>query len=157
MLLSLVPAAAFAEAGDPPAQEQAEEIPAPSETPDTLVITAVPDPTSTPDPTDAPEPTATLAPTAAPDPTESPAPSEEPAVLSAEDNGIAVQAVLYTVTFDANGGTGSMDVIEVEKRGTITFPECGFTRDGYKFLGWGIRKTSPRSFQTSRRYLYDYF
>ena len=27
MLLSLVPAAAFAEAGDPPAQEQAEEIP----------------------------------------------------------------------------------------------------------------------------------
>lgn len=90
MLLSLVPAAAFAEAGDPPAQEQAEEIPAPSETPDTLVITAVPDPTSTPDPTDAPEPTATLAPTAAPDPTESPAPSEEPVVLSAEEDGIAV-------------------------------------------------------------------
>ena len=147
MLLSLVPAAAFAEAGDPPAQEQAEEIPAPSETPDTLVITAVPDPTSTPDPTDAPEPTATLAPTAAPDPTESPAPSEEPVVLSAEEDGIAVQAELYTVTFDANGGTGSMDVIEVEKRGTITFPECGFTRDGYKFLGWGIRKTSPVPFK----------
>ena len=90
ILLSLVPAAAFAEAGDPPAQEQTEEIPAPSETPDTLVITAVPDPTSTPDPTDAPEPTATLAPTAAPDPTESPAPSEEPVVLSAEEDGIAV-------------------------------------------------------------------
>ena len=88
MLLSLVPAAAFAETGDAPA---------PSETPDTLVITAVPDPTSTPDPTDAPEPTATLAPTAAPDPTESPAPSDEPAVLSAEDNGIAVYAAFAKV------------------------------------------------------------
>ena len=138
MLLSLVPAAAFAETGDPPAQEQAEEIPAPSETPDTLVITAVPDPTSTPDPTDAPEPTATLAPTAAPDPTESPAPSDEPAVLSAEDNGIAVQAVLCTVTFNANGGTGSMEKMTgIEMGGTIVLPECAFTYAGHRFLGWG--------------------
>lgn len=132
MLLSLVPAAAFAEAGDPPAQEQAEEIPAPSETPDTLVITAVLDPT------DAPEPTATLAPTAAPDPTESPAPSDEPAVLSAEDNGIAVQAVLCTVTFYPNGGTGSMEKMTgIEMGGTIVLPECAFTYAGHRFLGWG--------------------
>ena len=143
MLLSLVPAAAFAEAGDPPAQEQAEEIPAPSETPDTLVITAVPDPTSTPDPTDAPEPTATLAPTAAPDPTESPAPSDEPAVLSAEDNGIAVQA-LCKITFDANNGNpDDVEIIEVEQGTTIIIPECSFTKDGHKFLGWGVKKKSP--------------
>lgn len=146
MLLSLVPAAAFAEAGDPPAQEQAEEIPAPSETPDTLVITAVPDPTSTPDPTDAPEPTATLAPTAAPDPTESPAPSEEPVVLSAEEDGIAVQAELCKITFDAHDGSGRKEVMEVEKGVIITLPDCSFTRDGHKFIGWGARKSSTSPF-----------
>ena len=146
MLLSLVPAAAFADDSDAPAQEQAEEIPAPSETPDTLVITAVPDPTSTPDPTDAPEPTATLAPTAAPDPTESPAPSEEPVVLSAEEDGIAVQAELCKITFDAHDGSGRKEVMEVEKGVIITLPDCSFTRDGHKFIGWGARKSSTSPF-----------
>ena len=146
MLLSLVPAAAFAEAGDPPAQEQAEEIPAPSETPDTLVITAVPDPTSTPDPTDAPEPTATLAPTAAPDPTESPAPSEAPAVLSAEDNGIAVYAAVPVhITLDYNYDDLTEErVCAVGSNYNYVYTNTGSkyselkdpARTGYIFLGW---------------------
>ena len=146
MLLSLVPAAAFAEAGDPPAQEQTEEIPAPSETPDTLVITAVPDPTSTPDPTDAPEPTATLAPTAAPDPTESPAPSEEPAVLSAEDNGIAVYAAVPVhITLDYNYDDLTEErVCAVGSNYNYVYTDTGSkyselkdpARTGYIFLGW---------------------
>lgn len=146
MLLSLVPAAAFAETGDPPAQEQAEEIPAPSETPDTLVITAVPDPTSTPDPTDAPEPTATLAPTAAPDPTESPAPSEEPAVLSAEDDGIAAYAAVPVhITLDYNyDGLTEERVCAVGSNYNYVYTDTGSkyselkdpARTGYIFLGW---------------------
>lgn len=146
MLLSLVPAAAFAEAGDPPAQEQAEGIPAPSETPDTLVITAVPDPTSTPDPTDAPEPTATLAPTAAPDPTESPAPSEEPVVLSAEEDGIAVQAAVPVhITLDYNYDDLTEErVCAVGSNYNYVYTDTGSkyselkdpARTGYIFLGW---------------------
>lgn len=146
MLLSLVPAAAFAEAGDPPAQEQTEEIPAPSETPDTLVITAVPDPTSTPDPTDAPEPTATLVPTAAPDPTESPAPSDEPAVLSAEDNGIAVYAAVPVhISLDYNYDDLTEErVCAVGSNYNYVYTETGSkyselkdpARTGYIFLGW---------------------
>lgn len=146
MLLSLVPAAAFAEAGDPPAQEQTEEIPAPSETPDTLVITAVPDPTSTPDPTDAPEPTATLAPTATPDPTESPAPSDEPAVLSAEDNGIAVYAAVPVhITLDYNYDDLTEErVCAVGSNYNYVYTDTGSkyselkdpARTGYIFLGW---------------------
>ena len=146
MLLSLVPAAAFAEAGDPPAQEQAEEIPAPSETPDSLVITAVPDPTSTPDPTDAPEPTATLAPTAAPDPTESPAPSEEPAVLSVEDDGIAVYAAVPVhITLDYNYDDLTEErVCAVGSNYNYVYTDTGSkyselkdpARTGYIFLGW---------------------
>lgn len=146
MLLSLVPAAAFADTGDVPAQEQAEEIPAPSETPDTLVITAVPDPTSTPDPTDAPEPTATLAPTAAPDPTESPAPSDEPAVLSAEDNGIAVYAAVPVhITLDYNYDDLTEErVCAVGSNYNYVYTDTGSkyselkdpARTGYIFLGW---------------------
>ena len=140
MLLSLVPAAAFAETGDPPAQEQAEEIPAPSETPDTLVITAVLDPT------DAPEPTATLAPTAAPDPTESPAPSEAPAVLSAEDNGIAVYAAVPVhITLDYNYDDLTEErVCAVGSNYNYVYTNTGSkyselkdpARTGYIFLGW---------------------
>ena len=140
MLLSLVPAAAFAEAGDPPAQEQTEEDPAPSETPDTLVITAVPDPT------DAPEPTATLAPTAAPDPTESPAPSDEPAVLSAEDNGIAVYAAVPVhITLDYNYDDLTEErVCAVGSNYNYVYTDTGSkyselkdpARTGYIFLGW---------------------
>ncbi len=146
MLLSLVPAAAFAETGDAPAQEQTEEVPAPSETPDTLVITAVPDPTSTPDPTDAPEPTATLAPTAAPDPTESPAPSDEPAVLSAEDNGIAVYAAVPVhITLDYNYDDLTEErVCAVGSNYNYVYTDTGSkyselkdpARTGYIFLGW---------------------
>lgn len=146
MLLSLVPAAAFAEAGDPPVQEQTEEIPAPSETPDTLVITAVPAPTSTPDPTDAPEPTATLAPTAAPDPTESSAPSEEPAVLSAEEDGIAVQAAVPVhITLDYNYDDLTEErVCAVGSNYNYVYTDTGSkyselkdpARTGYIFLGW---------------------
>lgn len=140
MLLSLVPAAAFAEAGDPPAQEQTEEDPAPSETPDTLVITAVPDPT------DAPEPTATLAPTAAPDPTESPAPSDEPAVLSAGDNGIAVYAAVPVhITLDYNYDDLTEErVCAVGSNYNYVYTDTGSkyselkdpARTGYIFLGW---------------------
>ncbi len=42
----------------------------------------------------------------------------------------------YTVTFDANGGTGSVASI-TEVAGTeITLPENTFTKDGYIFAGW---------------------
>ena len=42
----------------------------------------------------------------------------------------------YTVTFDANGGTGSIASI-TEVAGTeITIPENAFTKDGYIFAGW---------------------
>jgi len=43
--------------------------------------------------------------------------------------------VKYDVTFNANGGTGTMS--PVEYAGTYTLPACGFTApDGKKFKGW---------------------
>ena len=46
-----------------------------------------------------------------------------------------------TVTFDANGGTGTMEPVKIangESDEYYTLPECGFTREGYTFNGWLI-------------------
>ncbi len=49
-----------------------------------------------------------------------------------------------TVTFDANGGIGTMDTVKIANGYSgecYTLPECGFTREGYDFDGWLITGT----------------
>ena len=41
----------------------------------------------------------------------------------------------FEVTFDANGGSGTMDPVMVPA-GEFTLPECEFTFEGMKFVGW---------------------
>jgi uncharacterized repeat protein (TIGR02543 family) len=48
----------------------------------------------------------------------------------------------YTITFDANGGKGTMASVIVEKGKSVTLPSNAFTREGYTFDGW---KTGPNS------------
>lgn len=46
-----------------------------------------------------------------------------------------------TVTFVANGGTGTMEPVKIANGGSGEYymlPECGFTREGYTFNGWLI-------------------
>ena len=43
---------------------------------------------------------------------------------------------LCTVTFDANGGQGTVYSQKVESGMFIHLPERGFVRDGYEFVGW---------------------
>lgn len=53
-----------------------------------------------------------------------------------------------TVTFDANGGIGTMDSVKIVNGGSgeyYTLPECGFTREGYTFNGWLITGTVKMS------------
>lgn len=45
----------------------------------------------------------------------------------------------YVVTYDANGGTGSMDEEEVEEGDTFTAASADFERDGYEFDGWNTQ------------------
>ncbi|MBR1792748.1 MAG: InlB B-repeat-containing protein [Bacteroidales bacterium] len=49
---------------------------------------------------------------------------------------VVVPVVSYTVMFDANGGDGSMSPMIVWSDQYYALPSCGFTRDGYTFLGW---------------------
>lgn len=43
---------------------------------------------------------------------------------------------LFTITFDANGGDGSMDVVRVKDGETIILPDNFFTKGSSTFIGW---------------------
>ena len=44
-----------------------------------------------------------------------------------------------TATFDANGGSGTMNPIVVQKDSTLTLPKCTFSGpNGLSFVGWKV-------------------
>ena len=52
----------------------------------------------------------------------------------------------YKVSFDANGGNGSIDAVVVEKGNSITLPNLdNFTREGYVALGWAVDKSATNA------------
>ena len=46
---------------------------------------------------------------------------------------------VFTITFDANGGDGSMDVVKVKEGETITLPANTFTKGSSTFTGWNTQ------------------
>ena len=51
----------------------------------------------------------------------------------------AVIPTTFTITFNANGGTGSMEPVTVEEGSRYPLPACGFTApDGQEFKAWEI-------------------
>ena len=49
------------------------------------------------------------------------------------------EARSFTITFNANGGTGSMEPVTVEEGSRYVLPACGFTApDGQEFKAWEI-------------------
>ena len=46
---------------------------------------------------------------------------------------------LFTITFDANGGNGSMDVVKVKEGETITLPANTLTKGSSTFAGWNTQ------------------
>lgn len=51
-----------------------------------------------------------------------------------------------TISFDANGGSGTMEALTVENGSTQTVPGCDFTYEGYDFVEWAVG--SPSSSMT---------
>lgn len=51
------------------------------------------------------------------------------------------------ITFNANGGTGSMASISVDTNDLITLPKNTFTKDGYAFAGWATTSTGTVVYQ----------
>ena len=46
----------------------------------------------------------------------------------------------YAITFDANGGTGSMDKLSADEGATVALTANAFKRSGYTFAGWNTAK-----------------
>ncbi len=46
----------------------------------------------------------------------------------------------YTIHYDSNGGSGSMDDTAVTYDDSVTLQKNKFTKDGYQFLGWSKTK-----------------
>ena len=42
----------------------------------------------------------------------------------------------YTITFDANGGSGKMKTLSGKPGSTVKLPECTFARENFEFDGW---------------------
>jgi len=74
-------------------------------------------------------------------------PSGAYAILSMLDGGVGsvnyhgIYNALASVSFNANGGTGTMAAIKAEKGQIYTLPVCGFSRTDYVFDGWKIANT----------------
>lgn len=45
-----------------------------------------------------------------------------------------------TITFNANGGSGEMQSVDVDLGQSVTIPSNTFTKEGYKFLGWATEE-----------------
>lgn len=51
----------------------------------------------------------------------------------------AIWSDTYTVAYNANGGTGTMDSVTVHQGYDFVLPECTFTRVGYTFSYWSTK------------------
>ncbi len=54
----------------------------------------------------------------------------------------------YQIKYAANGGKGTMTGTKVVKDDTFTLPECAYTRAGYTFNGWTVKRTSDSKWFT---------
>ena len=48
----------------------------------------------------------------------------------------------YAIRYDANGGSGTMANTAATYDQDVALPACGFTREGYEFIGWALEKTA---------------
>ncbi len=47
--------------------------------------------------------------------------------------------IIIAVSFNPNGGTGTMEKLKPNHDDVIKLPECTFVKDGYKLLGWNLK------------------
>lgn len=51
----------------------------------------------------------------------------------------------YTINFDANGGTGTMDSITAKAKEPVQLTKNAFTKDGYDFTGWYLQDDETKN------------
>ncbi len=61
--------------------------------------------------------------------------------------------VQYTVTFDANGGTGTMSNQSTNIDPELILEANGFTREGYSFVGWNTKANGSGDFYANQEHV----
>ena len=70
-----------------------------------------------------------------------------------DDPDVPVEPVFYTISFDANGGTGTFSSEELEENKTYVIPSNVFIREGYKFIGWNTKSHGTGISYTEGQYI----
>ena len=73
-------------------------------------------------------------------------PGETRDIQPGETTFFAIWAEQFTITFEANGGSGYMEPVTVASGDRPTVPGCDFTCEGYSFVCWAVN--SPSSSMT---------
>lgn len=61
-------------------------------------------------------------------------------------------AYTITITFNANGGTGTMDTQVISSGSNTPLNACAFTRNGYVFTGWGAYGSTAVKYEDKALY-----
>lgn len=56
------------------------------------------------------------------------------------------EQLLYTINFDANGGTGTMNPLSVTYGERFMIPQSGFTKSGFEQIGWNLRRNADNKY-----------
>ena len=61
------------------------------------------------------------------------------------------ESIIYDVEFNANGGVGTMNTINLDYDETRYLPDNKFTRDGYTFVGWNTKADGTGTSYTNKQ------
>jgi len=64
---------------------------------------------------------------------------------------------IYDVSYNANGGTGTMNTQSMIKGNPMALTANAFTRDGYIFLGWNTDRNAQTALYTNKQEVIDIF
>ena len=58
----------------------------------------------------------------------------------------------YTVSYNANGGTGSIASSTVTSGSTVTLPTSGMSKEGYTLAGWALNSVNGTNYEPGEKY-----
>jgi len=64
------------------------------------------------------------------------------------------QVPTYTLSFNANGGSGNMNPVVITEGVQTVIPGCSFSKNSYSFNGW--KDSNGTSYPVGNRYLFDH-
>lgn len=63
-----------------------------------------------------------------------------------------LEGIVYSISFDANGGTGTMDPQSIAYGSKVALKPNSFTKEGHYFVGWAISATTNANYADEAEY-----